>query len=159
MTLVVRIRQYQFPLTREYKAGHILTEAEATALNQIFTENIRRNVSSWVRRATPYGHFLTPDEHAELTARIDDYATNYRFNVQLKGKSQSLLAITAKEIARQEAEAWGQRNGFTPESPQVILKTDQLKEDPTILNRARELIRTRSSVVDSTLEDLEDDES
>jgi hypothetical protein len=153
LPLIVRIKQYQFELLREYTAGHVLTEGEAAALNQMLTENIRNNAYPWVVKAAQ-GGFLTAEQQQELSERINEYANNYQFKTRVRTKSATPLESTARELAIQEAEIWGQQNGYSPDSHEVNSKFHELLTDPQVRERARDLIRHRQSVVEDALEGL-----
>jgi hypothetical protein len=153
MAVTLRIRQYQFVLLRQYQAGHVLTEGEATAMNQILVENVRNNVYPWVVKAAQ-GGFLSAVEHNELETRINDYANRYQFRSRSRARPATPLETAAKELAIQEAEIWGQQNGYLPDTPEVNSKFRELLTDPGVLERARELILSRQTVMDDALEGL-----
>lgn len=72
-----------FPVTQPYAAGHVLTEAEAKALNQVRAENVRNNTASAVKKAAEEGK--AADEIAKIVA---DYDASYEFNVRTAGPAR-----------------------------------------------------------------------
>lgn len=151
MPLIVRVLQHDFPIDRQYSAGHILTEGEATALNQLLVENVRNNVHGWVAREARGSSLLTSEQHASLTARISDYADKYQFKTRVRYKQPNPLEATIRELARRHAETWGNQFGHDPNSPEVYAKSVELRSLPEIHDEARELVLRREYVAQTAL--------
>lgn len=81
-----------------YKAGHILKENEAAALNQTWLENIRNNQASTVQeeidKAKAEGR--QPNTKA-LQKSIDEYAASYVFG---SGRQSDPVETRAMQLAR-----------------------------------------------------------
>lgn len=154
MPLIVRIRQHDFPIDREFVEGHVLSAAEASAMNQLLVENIRNNVYGWVVREARGRGALTADQQADLTARISEYANNYQFKTRVRSRPSNPFDATVRELARQHAEAWGSQHGFGPESEEVFTRYIELRCNTTIQDEARLLIQQRQSVANEALEGL-----
>lgn len=154
MTLVVQIRRQQFDVEREYREGDTLTAGEALAMNQLLVERVRRGVAPWVARAVRAYGVLTTEQHNELQDKINNFASRYQFDPRPGYRPEVPMESAVKEVALQSAEQWGQRNGLTPDSPEVRQKYISLCSDPVIRDQARELIRNRIGVVEALLEDL-----
>lgn len=60
-----------------YKAGHALTENEASVMNQIVRENLRNNMASAIKKMKAEGKSDT-----DLQAALDAYAATYEFGVR-----------------------------------------------------------------------------
>lgn len=154
MPLILQVRQHKFEISREYAEGHVCTSAEAAALNQAMMENIRDNVYSWVNKSVDEYGVLTAERHEALQARINSYAEKYTFKTRKGYKPITPMESTIREVAAQDAERWGQQHGLNLNSTEVRLKYHELCRDPSIADRARDLIRSRQSTVDSALEGL-----
>lgn len=83
--------QFQYP--RPYSAGHELTEGEASALNQVFGENLRNNFATKIRgMIEDHKKANQIPEEEELSAGVldkdtldnefADYAAKYEFGVR-----------------------------------------------------------------------------
>lgn len=159
--ILLRIRHYDFSLARRYHAGHVLTDAEAQALNQVLAENVRNNTEAWVRKAELEGgggtaKFLSPSQLADLQARIARYAASYQFRVRTRTRTPSPIDLALDELASGIAESEGRKAGLDPDGPEVKLRYRQLLLDPTIQARAREIVAERSQVASLALEELLD---
>lgn len=151
MPLVVRIRQHDFPIEREFVEGHIMTESEAQAMNQLLVENIRNNVTGWVTKLSGGRAALTAEQHADLTEKINDYANAYEFKTRMNRRPANPLDATIREIAWQHAETWGNQHGFERSSDEVFTKYLEFKESPDTAEEARLLVLSRQSVIDESL--------
>jgi hypothetical protein len=154
MPLIVRVLQHDFPIDREYTEGHVLTEAEATALNQVLVENIKNNVYGWVTRAARGKSVLTAEAYEDLHERISDYARQYQFKIRTRSRPINPFDAEISSLARQYAEVWGTKNGFGPNAHEVYAKYLSLKDLPEIREEARRLILNRQAAVDEALEGI-----
>jgi hypothetical protein len=154
MSLTVRIIQHDFPIDREYVEGHVITEGEAAALNQLLVENIRNNCYGWVTKAAEGASILPHEIHSALRHRIAEYAKDYQFKVRTRSRTMNPLEATTAELARQHAETWGNSRGLGPGSPGVYTKYLELRASPQILEEARRLILRRQAVVNEALEGI-----
>lgn len=154
MALIVRIRQHDFPIDREYEEGHVLSAAEAAALNQLLVENVRNNVFGWVMREIRGRSALTADQQADLSTRISEYADKYQFKSRTRTAPANPFESTIRELARQHAEAWGSQHGHDAESTEVYERYIALRSNVTIQEEARSLVLQRQSVVNAALEGL-----
>lgn len=154
MPLIVQIRRQQFDINREYKAGDVLTEGEALALNQLFVEKIRKKVVSQVARAVRMYGVLSTEQHNELQDYINSCVRSYEFSPKPGYRPEVPIENAIREVAHQRADRWGQQNGFTPDSIEVRSRYTELLNDPAIVDAARELLRSRLTVTGSLLKDL-----
>jgi hypothetical protein len=156
MPLNIRIQQHDFFIDQRYNAGHVLSEGEAQALNQIFAENIRNNVFAWVTRTMEESksQLLTLEQHNDLQSKIARYAEAYRFRTRERRRPPSPIEAAADEIALQDAEIEGQQRGFPLDSQEVRLRYLQLRTDPVVVERARQLVIQRQAFADGTLKDM-----
>lgn len=147
-TIQLRIRSYTFEIPLRYTPGHQITPAEAQALNQTYSENIRNNVDSWVRSALSGASppVLSKETHRDLARRIFDYASRYQFRSQVRSRLLSPFEAAISELAAAQAEAEGRQQGFAPDSPEVQLRYRQLLTDPAAADRARLILAERAEI-------------
>jgi len=98
----ITIQGALFRVPIRYAAGHVLTEGEASALNQTLHENLRNNFARKVSEGTEAG---VPQE--TLQQQLDDYANDYQFGIRTGGGGfrgdpvMTLAMNAAREIVRQ----------------------------------------------------------
>ena len=94
----ITIAGHEFAVPVRYSAGHVLTEGEASALNQTFHENLRNNFAKTVKDAkvvpadgdVPAStRELGPDDLAGLQSKLDAYAGEYQFGVRAAGGTRT----------------------------------------------------------------------
>ena len=81
-TTKIIIHYYEFTLSNPREAGDSMTAAEAQALNAQRADNIRTKVEFWVREAEEASpdEILSPDDIAELEARVAELDATYSFS-------------------------------------------------------------------------------
>lgn len=80
--LTVIISGYSFRLAAPYRAGSVLTLAEAQALNALRAERVQTNVRQIVQRATAVlaqGELLAPGQVESVQTAITDYDSRFAF--------------------------------------------------------------------------------
>lgn len=98
------INKQIFQVYKPYAAGHVLTEGEASALNQTFSENIRNNFAANVKSHLEGGTF----DQAAMQATLDEYMSKYEFGVRsYQGPRLSGDPVMARalELAREKIKA------------------------------------------------------
>lgn len=100
--MLINIHSYQFLIPRRYSAGHVLTEAEAEALDTYRARTIRDRALRWVQdyEARADGGLLGPEALAELQVKITEYADSHRFIPRPNGAESILereLALVAQD--------------------------------------------------------------
>lgn len=96
----ITIQGLDFSFIPRYSAGHVLTENEASALNQVLGENLRNNFASKVRKAKEEaGEGNTPDTDA-LQEELDAYAAEYQFGVRKAAAPKDPVEAKARSMAR-----------------------------------------------------------
>jgi hypothetical protein len=154
---VIRIKQHDFPLPTRYVGGHVCTAAEAAALQQIFAENVRNNVDSWVNKAlTNSGRgVLSASDHGTLQERIWEYANEYKFrSIAPKPRTPSPIDVAAEEIAYERAMVECQILNLTPDSATVKELVARYRADPETLEKAREIVSERQEIAAEAIKDL-----
>jgi hypothetical protein len=102
----ITIQGKSFNVPLRYQAGHVLTDGEASALNQTLHENLRNNFAKKVAEGDEAG---LPQE--TLQQQLDDYANDYQFGVRsggggFRGDPVMTLAMNmARELVRKALKA------------------------------------------------------
>lgn len=93
----ITIQGQLFRVPIRYKAGDVLKENEAGALNQTLHENLRNNFASKVKEAGEAGVGIEV-----LQQQLDDYAADYEFGVRGGGgpRGDPVLSL-AMNVARE----------------------------------------------------------
>ena len=83
---------------RPYAEGHVLSANEASALNQVFAENIRNNFASTIKDHDEAGTY----DAASIQAALDEYTSKYEFGVRSGGGGRASDPVHSKamDIAR-----------------------------------------------------------
>lgn len=81
----VRILGYSFPLPDKYLQGHVLSDSEAYALNNLRKENIRNNITRKLQRFISQQGDNRLDDEQQLTFAqvLLDYAEAYNFPLRI----------------------------------------------------------------------------
>jgi hypothetical protein len=147
MSNALTIAGVALTLIGRFAAGHVLTENEASALNQTFAENVRNNCAKKVKELSEAG-----TDVAAIQAVVDEYAANYDFGVR-KATSQAVsrdpVARRATTIARNAVTAALKAKGIDKKTL-VEGKFDELvaafAAKPDTIEAARRAIETEKSV-------------
>jgi len=78
----VTIAGHVFSVPLKYEAGHVLTEGEASALNQTLCENVRNNLAPKLKKEQDA---LTEGKTLDVTewqTKVTEYGTAYEFGVR-----------------------------------------------------------------------------
>lgn len=161
----ITISGKEFEVSEPYAAGHAITEAEAKALNQVRSENIRNNMASKVKAAyAEEGRKEddpTPETIGELVATYD---REYVFTLASVGggrKSADPVETEALRIARTLLAGALRQKGTT-----VKALTEQIGEDAVaakvaeiaaredVLKEARRVVKAREAQQESILDGL-----
>lgn len=158
--LTIRIQQHDFSFPERFSTGHVLSEGEAAALNQMLAENVRNNVSGWVNKTLQSLHVtvLPTQSHNHLQDRIADYAARYQFRRRERSRTPSPIEAAADEIAQQQAETEMQQQGYAPNSEETKARFRQLRNDPAVLEQARSLVVRRQASATAHLKGVMDDD-
>lgn len=101
MTKEITIAGFAFAVSQPFVAGHVISEAEAKALNQVRAENIRNNMASKVKAAhTEPTEELNADNIASIVAAYD---AEYVFTLASVGGGKRVtdpVEVEARKIAR-----------------------------------------------------------
>lgn len=79
----IGVGELTFPVTSRFAAGHTITDAEASALNQLVRENLRNTFRPVVAKATAKakeeGRSLSPEEIETLATAFSERERSYSF--------------------------------------------------------------------------------
>lgn len=154
MPLIVQIRQHQFDIFREYTEGHVCTAGEAMALNQALVENVRNRLYPMIAKEVDRHRILSATQHLALQAKINSYVAAYQFRSRPTYRPSTPLESATKELAVQEARLWAHQEGLDLTGPEAKAKFAALCQDASLIDRARELVRSRQGVANDLLEGL-----
>lgn len=83
-----------FVVNTPYAAGHVVTEAEANALNQVRCEAIRNNTAKAVKEAIEAG------DKAKAAQHVADYDAAYEFSIRSGGGATKVVDPTEREALK-----------------------------------------------------------
>ena len=89
-TQAITIQGRTFNAPSPYTEGHVLTGAEAGALNQVLAENLRNNFAAQMKKAKEDGKDLSQTD-------FDTYAANYHFGVRGGGGLRKVVDPIERE--------------------------------------------------------------
>lgn len=97
----VIIQGTEFNLPEPFAAGHVLTEGEASAMNQLFAENIGNNFRAKIKAAKDgvEGAVMPTQED------LDTYAADYEFGVRQSAGPRTPVDPIEKEMHKLASEA------------------------------------------------------
>lgn len=121
----VTIAGKQFPLRNPYNAGHVLSEGEASALNQLRHENVRNNSAKMVKDWT--------GDSDELSLKVDEYDAEYAFNVRVAGEAREPtdpITTEAKALAKLAIKGALEKANQKADAKQISAAVIALLADP-----------------------------
>jgi hypothetical protein len=96
----IKIQGFTFTVPAPYAEGHVISEAEAYALNQTYAENLRNNFAKSVKDAQEAGGEV---DTATLQEQLTEYAAGYTFQMRRSRGTTIVDPVMreAEKIARQ----------------------------------------------------------
>lgn len=144
-TRTITIQDTTFTVPVPYAAGHVLTEPEATALNQAYAEAIRNNNRTRVDKAKADGP-LTDEKIAALQGEINDYCASFVFSGG-GGRTSDPIDKEAKTLAQITVDALLAKHGITKAQYKADGKYEakiaEVAELPEIRKQAEKTVRDR----------------
>lgn len=101
-TQTVTIQGFEFSIPARYAEGHVLNANEASAMNQLFAENVRNNAASKIKKAKAEAEEAGTefsldadrgDEAGSLRQEIQAYAETYEFGARVARASEPVDPI------------------------------------------------------------------
>lgn len=144
----VTIAKLQIEAPTPYIAGHVLTEGEAQALNQVFIENVRNSMAAQMTKVEESLAVGTTFDREAWRPKIEEYFTNYEFGSRnsatparavadpverealsmarstvvtaIKGKGYALKAVGEEQIMKLAKELLDAQPGFREQARRVV---------------------------------------
>ena len=153
------INDIKFEIAQPYAAGHVCSEAEAKALNQVRSENIGNNMRAAVKKALEDGK-----TEAEIVAIVAEYDGKYEFNlasVRAAGAAKlDPIEKEARKLARElivaDLAKKGRKisqvpDGLTKEEwdEKVETKIDEVAAHEAVIAEATKIVKARSKRADT----------
>lgn len=147
-----------FELSQPYEAGHVVTEAEARALNQVRSENIGNNLREKVKE------LLEAGDAAGAQALVAEKDQSYIFSFSVGGGSIKLDPIEtearkiAKEFIKKSLAETGRKIGTPPEGTtqedwdaKIDAEVDRISSIEDVVKLAKKNVDARKKTSDAVL--------
>lgn len=160
-TKTITIQGLEFEVNTPYVAGHVVTEAEAKALNQVRLENIRNNMASAVKEAKGEGDSITEDAYGALKTKVAEYDASYVFTLASVGggkRSTDPVEAEAKKLAKAAIAAKLAADGRTLKSvdpDKLAAAIAKLAESADIVKEAKRIVKARTESAQGALAELD----
>jgi hypothetical protein len=167
----ITIQGVAFEVSQPYVEGHVVTEAEAKALNQTRSENVRNNMAKAVKDAKETAAkeqgvdaanaTLSDDVLTSLGQAVAEYDAAYIFTLASVGggrKSKDPVEVEANKIAR--AAIMGKLKEMGKKAADVdkdalAAKIAEIAESPAVVKAAKKAVKERNELAASALDNLD----
>lgn len=162
VTKTKTINGLSFEVEQPFIEGHVLTEAEARALNQTRSENVGNNVRTKVKEMQDAGKEL-----AEIAAYVTEIDTAYVFTLASVSASRKLDPVEreARNIARELLKAHlatsGRKLTTAPEgltaeewADKVEAETDRIAASESVVKQASKNVNAKKKAAETLLESI-----
>jgi len=148
----VTIQDNKFNVPQPFAVGHVCTENESAALNQILVENTRNNFAKRVKTAVENGTF----DQGAMQTELDKYLEGYEFGLRRGGGPTDPVGKEAMSLAKDLIKDALRKKGFklSDVSTKRIneLATEALEKNPNIRKEAEARVKRREKLGDDELE-------
>lgn len=150
------IQGHQFTIPLRYSAGHVLTEGEASALNQVFVENVRNNQGAKIKAALEAGEF----DLADWRDKVFDYASAYNFGVRAVSTPKDPVMTRARKLVVAALKAKLVAGGYDIKGmkDRIEATADNVLANPEkaqkFIDEAKRLLEIEQNAADLDLGDL-----
>jgi hypothetical protein len=157
----ITIQGHDFATSQPYAAGHVATEAEAKALNQVRAENLRNNFASQMKRVKGDAETFTDEQLAALQTAFAEYDVGYEFTLASVGggkRETDPVQAEAKKIAKTLIAAKLSAEGRTIKSidPDVLANAiAKVAESEGVQKAAKKAVADRQKNAETALEGIE----
>jgi len=159
----ITIADHEFTVSQPYIEGHVVTEAEAKALNQVRAENIRNNMASKVKLA--FGEAPTEEVNAStIEAIVAAYDSEYIFTLASVGAGKrptDPVEVEAFKIARGLFSDFCESKKFTVKAVREKLGEDayqtklaELAARESVVKEAKRRVKVRLENANATASDM-----
>lgn len=148
-----------FAVSQPFSAGHVLTEGEAKALNQVRAENIRNNMASSVK--TAFGDAPTEELSPETISKVvADYDAQYVFTVGSVGTKRTTDPLEAEAIRLARtllSDALKTKGIALSKVPEEARNTKiaEIAARPGVIAQAKKNLESRKKMAESVLDGLD----
>lgn len=158
------INGLSFEVLQPYAEGHVLTEAEARALNQTRSENIGNNARAKIKEMQEAG-----TDFAEIAAYVADLDANYAFtlasiaaNRRLDPYEREARAI-ARDLLRNHLAKDGRKLTVAPEGvtdedwkDKIEAEVERISTSEGVVKQARKNVDAKKKAADTLMESIGD---
>jgi hypothetical protein len=134
-----------------YEEGHVISAAEAAALNQTYAENLRNNLAPKVKAHIDAGTY----DEVTFQNHVDEYAADYVFGFR-PGRTADPVAREAMAIAKDKVKDAVRRAGYrlADVSSESITEKAQalLHKYPEIIELAKQRVAAAQELADIDLD-------
>lgn len=90
-----------------YQGGHVMTQGEADAMNQLFAENLRNSFSKRIKTALDAndGKLLSPEALADFQVQMDTYASKYSFDNTSRQRAPRVVDPVERKLLKMAEQA------------------------------------------------------
>lgn len=161
----ITIAGHTFAVLQPYAAGHVITEAEAKALNQVRAENIRNNMASKVKAAFEGTAKEGEPTEENIAQFVADYDASYEFTLASVGggkRSSDPNEVEALRIARGIFADWAASKKLTVKAIKEKIgeeayeaKIAEIAEREDVVKEAKRRVKQRQAAAESAMGDLD----
>jgi hypothetical protein len=136
----ITINDKPFTVPQPFAEGHVLTANEASALNQVLSENVRNNIAPRIKKGEEINQ-----------ASIDDYVAKYEFGI----RSVSTTDPVQKEMRKLAEEALNKKLAASGHSKSKLTKEQYNEMVDAILAEHQEKLYARAvQIIELRSEDI-----
>lgn len=147
----VTIAGATFQVPAPFAEGHVLSAGEASALNQVLSENVRNNLAKDFKDSLAAGKTA-----AELQAKVDEYVTEYEFGVRGTRGPVDPVMTEARKIASAALADHFKKNGKsfskTESDERDRLIAAVIEKNPSVMEEAKRIVKARKKALERSLD-------
>jgi hypothetical protein len=158
----IQISHYEFDISAPFAEGHVLTAAEAKALNVERGERLRTQISRYLAKLSaksPSESILSGEALAALRARATDLDANFEFGMLYRTKPKvgtidSEILLLAEELAKEQMRQAGRDPDDEAEGETLRHLVEANKHREDLFEEARKRLEVRASVAQRAMDEL-----
>jgi hypothetical protein len=164
-TKEITIAGVTFSVSQPYSAGHVITEAEAKALNQVRAENIRNNMASKVKAAMEGTAKEGEPTRDTIAQAVAEYDASYVFTLASVGggkRPSDPVEVEALRIARGIFSDFCASKKLTVKAVRERIgeevyeaKLAEIAERPDVVKEAKRRVKLRQESAESAMGELD----